>query len=59
MNIASIAACRPTLKASVYAATKAYVKHLTKTLILEDYKNIHLSYLLLGPTNTDFWRRAK
>ncbi len=58
MNVASVAACKPLARAAVYAATKAYVEHLTRSLIQEAPPGIHLSYLLLGPTDTDFWRVA-
>jgi len=59
MNVASIAACRPVPKAAVYAATKAYVKHLTASLIPEAPPGIYLSYLLLSPTATRFWDKAE
>ncbi len=58
MNVASVAACRPQPKISAYAATKAYVEHFSRSLAREINPDVHVSYLLLGPTRTDFFRRA-
>ncbi len=59
MNVSSLAACHPIPGSSVYAASKAYVEHFTRSLIRENpYPEVHISYLLLGPTNTDFWKTA-
>jgi len=57
LNIASVAACGKQKNLSVYAATKAYVAHLSKC-IMKEQKDIHISYLLLGPTRTDFFKNA-
>ncbi len=58
MNVSSVAACHPLPKFSVYAATKAYVEHLTRSLSNELPPHIHISYLLLGPTRTEFFKNA-
>ena len=58
LNIASVAACRAQRKLSVYAGSKAYVEHLTKSMSKELSSEITISYLLLGPTKTNFFRRA-
>ncbi len=57
MNVSSVAACRKQKNLSVYVATKSYVAQLTKSLNSEN-KNVKLSYLLLGPTKTDFFKNA-
>ena len=58
LNIASVAACHPQPKLSVYAATKAYVAHLSRSLIKESSSQIKVSYVLLGPTKTGFFKNA-
>ncbi len=58
LNIASVAACRPQAKLSAYAGSKAYVEHFTKSLAREVNPEVHVSYLLLGPTKTNFFRSA-
>ncbi len=55
LNISSVASCRAQKKLAVYAATKAYVEHLSKSLRRDGYR---VSYMLLGPTRTDFFRNA-
>jgi len=55
LNISSVAACRAQKKLSVYAATKAYVAHLSQCLAKDGWQ---VSYLLLGPTRTDFFKNA-
>ncbi len=56
LNISSVASCRPQKNLSIYAATKAYVAHFSKSLAKEEH--VHISYLLLGPTKTDFFKNA-
>ena len=58
LNISSVAACRTQRKLSVYAGSKAYVGHFTKSMAKELPSEITISYLLLGPTKTEFFRRA-
>ncbi len=58
LNIASVAACHPQPRLSVYAATKAYVAHLSRSLIKEAPPQIKVSYVLLGPTKTNFFKNA-
>ncbi len=55
LNISSVAACRPQKLLAAYAATKAYVEHFTKSLKKDGY---NVSYLLLGPTRTSFFKNA-
>ncbi|ADD08183.1 SDR family oxidoreductase [Candidatus Aciduliprofundum boonei] len=57
LNVSSVAACRAQKKLSVYAATKSYVEQFTKSLNKERRK-IKISYLLPGPTKTDFFKNA-
>ena len=57
LNISSVAACRAQKNLSVYAATKAYVEQLSKSLNRED-RRTKISYLLLGPTKTNFFKNA-
>ena len=57
LNISSVAACRAQKNLSVYAATKAYVEQFSKSLNRERRKT-KISYLLLGPTKTDFFKNA-
>jgi len=57
LNISSVAACRAQKNLSVYAATKAYVEHFSKSLNREE-RRTKISYLLLGPTKTNFFKNA-
>ncbi|NPA74651.1 MAG: SDR family NAD(P)-dependent oxidoreductase, partial [Euryarchaeota archaeon] len=57
LNVSSVAACRPSPGLAAYAGTKAYVEHFTKSL-KKEMNNVHVSYLLLGPTRTNFFKNA-
>ena len=57
LNVSSVAACRAQKNLSVYAATKAYVEQFSKSLNREKRKT-KISYLLLGPTKTNFFKNA-
>jgi short-subunit dehydrogenase len=55
LNIASTAAFQPMPKFATYAATKAYVLHLTEAIHFELRKtNVHVCTLCPGPTKTGF-----
>ncbi|TCP11451.1 hypothetical protein EV697_1072 [Bisgaardia hudsonensis] len=56
LNVASVAAYMSGPLMSVYYATKAYVLSFTRAIIFENRnnKNIHISVLCPGPTNTQF-----
>lgn len=58
LNISSVAACRAQRKLSVYAGSKSYVAQFTRSLKKELTEDIHVSYLLLGPTRTNFFKNA-
>ncbi len=60
LNISSVAACHSQPKLSVYAATKAYVAMFSRSLSREmkSKKGVRASYLLLGPTRTNFFKNA-
>ncbi len=57
LNISSVAACHPLPRLAAYSASKAYVEHFSRSLIREG-GNVHVSYLLLGPTKTSFFKNA-
>ena len=57
LNISSVAACRAQRKLSTYAGTKAYVEHFSRSLSKER-ADIVISYLLLGPTRTNFFKNS-
>ncbi len=55
LNVASTAAFQPMSKFATYAATKAYVLHLTEAIHFELRKtNVHVCALCPGPTSTGF-----
>lgn len=55
LNVASTAAFQPMPKFATYAATKAYVLHLTEAIHFElKNTNVHISALCPGPTSTGF-----
>ena len=58
LNISSVAACRAQKKLSVYAGSKSYVAHFTRSLKRELPEGIKISHLLLGPTRTNFFKNA-
>jgi short-subunit dehydrogenase len=60
LQLASVASYQPTPLLSVYAATKAFVLSFTDSLIneLKD-TGVTVTALIPGPTDTDFFRKAK
>jgi uncharacterized protein len=60
LQMASVASYQPTPLLSVYAATKAFVLSFTDSLNNE-LKNtgVTVTALIAGPTDTDFFRKAK
>jgi short-subunit dehydrogenase len=60
LQLASVASYQPTPLLSVYAATKAFVLSFTDSLVneLED-TGVSVTALIPGPTDTDFFRKAK
>jgi short-subunit dehydrogenase len=60
LQLASVASYAPTPLLAVYSATKAFVLSLTDSLIneLKD-TNVTVTALIPGPTDTDFFNKAK
>lgn len=59
LNVASTAAFQPMAKFGIYAATKAYVLHLTEAIHFElKHTNVSVSALCPGATNTGFVEAA-
>lgn len=62
INVASHAAFQPVPYMSAYAATKAYVLHLTEALSQEladsDARHVYVMALCPGATRTQFWSRS-
>ncbi len=60
LNVSSVAACHSQPNLSVYAATKSYVAMFSRSLAKEinGRKELKISYLLLGPTRTNFFKNA-
>lgn len=60
LNVASTAAFQPMAKFGMYAATKAYVLHLTEAIHFElKGTNVHITALCPGATKTGFEKAAK
>ncbi len=60
LNVASTAAFQPMAKFGIYAATKAYVLHLTEAIHFElKDTNVHVTALCPGATKTGFEEAAE
>lgn len=60
LNLASVSSYQPTPLLAVYAASKAFILSLSDALVneLKDFKDITVTSLIPGPTDTDFFRKA-